>query len=179
MTTETIEVPLLDTLEDQEKKLGDAARTIYLAAGEMKKAARAKLAEWDQFFGDRGINPNRQIERLTAAVAAAPAAVAGAAEEVAAVPALASHVAVPAATAPATGKETEFVMKHAQSQGQGGFTMDEIIKEAVKQKVLTADGKEARQPFYKAILGYKNTGVLVEAEFQRDGKTVYVLPKKA
>lgn len=177
MATDTLEAPLLDTLEDQEKKLAEAARTTYLAAGEKKKAAKEKLAEWGKFFEDRGINPNRQIERLTVAVAPAP--VAGATEEIAAVPALASHAAGAAKTADATGKETEFVMKHAQSQGQGGFTMDEIIKEAVKQKVLTADGKEARQPFYKAILTYKNAGVLAEAPFKRDEKTVYILPPKA
>lgn len=159
------------TMQEQEQQLGKTALAAYLAAGVAKKAARASINEWDAFFAERGVDPQKQIDRLVAA--ANPAA--GGSEQVAVVgqpqakPVAANTVAM-------DGPEAKFVLKYAGEHKTEGFTLDEIVKAAVAEKVIAEETKESRQPFYKIVLNMKNAGTLVDAPFQRDTKTVFILP---
>lgn len=168
----------INDLDAQEAKLGETAKNTFLQAGERKKTAKAKLKEWDEFFKARGIDPDVQKERLLAAATAKAGAgdgEGGGTVAVAVGPAVPSQTAGTAAKETDISRETNFVMKIATEKPKEGFTLDEIIKAAVKAKVLAEDTKDARQPFYKAVFALKAEGKLVDGDTKREDKTIYVL----
>ncbi len=169
---ETTQVPESTALsmEEQERKLGEMAKAEYIAAGQKKLAALKEIEEWDKFFASHGVNPQVQIDRLIASANSAEEA------NVDAQTVHATRIATKS-NAIELGPEHNFVINYAESRSENGFTLEEIVKVAVTEKVISQDTKEDRKQFYDVVIGLKKSGVLVTADLKRDGNTVFCLPK--
>jgi len=156
----------IDEVIARRAKLGQdavAGRTRLL---ERKKAVQANQAARRQFCEERGIDLERAI-----------LSVAGRAEKAKE----SSQHTTP--TAPTTeshnlNAEESFLLKTAKERGEEGFTMEELPALIQEAGLADMSHKEARQPWFQAVLKLETDGLLQKSDAKRGNKTVYIATAK-
>lgn len=153
------------SMEEQERQLGETAKTAYLEAGEKKKAALTSLREWEQFFAERGINPQVQINRMLSSATAQTTSE----QLVAQMPPKSDTTALPQHNKMADDFVTNYIGNHTQ-----GFTVVELINAAIADKIIADNTKENREPILLIVHSLKNNKKIIEAPNKRNNETVYL-----